>query len=32
MRKYLDDDMAEEAKICFDFASQLFDELSTEVG
>lgn len=31
-RKLLDDDMADEAKICFDFASQLFDELSTEMN
>lgn len=30
-RKLLDDDMADEAKICFDFASQLFDELSQEI-
>jgi heme oxygenase len=30
-RKLLSDDMAEEAKICFDFASQLFDELSQEM-
>jgi heme oxygenase (biliverdin-producing, ferredoxin) len=30
-RKLLDDDMAEEAKICFDFASELFDELSLEM-
>ena len=30
-RKLLDDDMAEEAKICFDFASQLFDELSQNI-
>jgi len=28
-RKLLDDSMADEAKICFEFASQLFDELST---
>lgn len=27
-RKLLNDDMAEEAKKCFDFASELFDELS----
>ena len=31
MRKLLNDDMADEAKICFDFASQLFDELSKEI-
>jgi len=31
-RKLLDDSMAEEAKICFDFASQLFDELSAEMS
>ena len=31
-RKLLDDDMAEEAKICFDFASQLFDELSVDIS
>ena len=30
-RKLLNDDMADEAKICFDFASELFDELSTEI-
>jgi hypothetical protein len=24
--------MAEEAKICFDFASQLFDELSVDIS
>lgn len=30
-RKLLSDDMAEEAKICFDFASKLFDELSKEI-
>ena len=30
-RKLLSDDMAEEAKKCFDFASQLFDELSKEM-
>ena len=28
-RKLLDDDMADEAKKCFEFASKLFDELST---
>jgi len=27
-RKLLNDDMADEAKVCFDFASQLFDEMS----
>lgn len=31
-RKLLDDDMADEAKVCFDFASQLFDELSAEMS
>jgi len=31
-RKLLNDDMAEEAKKCFDFASQLFDELSAEMA
>ncbi len=30
-RKLLDDDMADEAKKCFDFASELFDELSKEI-
>lgn len=30
-RTLLDDSMAEEAKICFDFASKLFDELSSEM-
>ena len=30
-RELLDDNMAEEAKKCFDFASQLFDELSKEM-
>lgn len=30
-RKLLSDDMADEAKICFDFASKLFDELSEEI-
>lgn len=30
-RKLLNDDMAEEAKICFNFASELFDELSAEI-
>lgn len=30
-RKLLSDDMAEEAKVCFDFASELFDELSQEM-
>jgi len=30
-RKLLSDDMADEAKICFDFASELFDELSKEM-
>ena len=30
-RKLLNDDMAEEAKVCFDFASELFDELSKEI-
>lgn len=30
-RKLLSDDMAEEAKKCFDFASKLFDELSKEM-
>jgi heme oxygenase len=30
-RKLLSDDMADEAKICFDFASKLFDELSLEI-
>ena len=30
-RKLLNDDMADEAKLCFDFASELFDELSKEV-
>jgi heme oxygenase len=30
-RKLLSDDMADEAKICFDFASELFDELSLEI-
>ena len=30
-RKLLNDDMADEAKICFDFASKLFDELSEEI-
>jgi hypothetical protein len=30
-RKLLNDDMADEAKICFDFASKLFDELSLEI-
>lgn len=30
-RTLLDDDMADEAKICFDFASELFDELSKEI-
>ena len=31
-RKLLHDDMADEAKICFDFASELFDELSEEIS
>ena len=31
-RKLLNDDMAEEAKLCFDFASELFDELSEEIN
>jgi heme oxygenase len=31
-RKLLDDDMADEAKTCFDFASKLFDELSKEIS
>lgn len=30
-RKLLSDDMADEAKVCFDFASELFDELSKEM-
>ena len=30
-RTLLNDDMADEAKICFDFASELFDELSTQI-
>lgn len=30
-RTLLNDDMADEAKICFDFASELFDELSKEI-
>lgn len=30
-RKLLNDDMADEAKICFDFASELFDELSKDI-
>ena len=30
-RKLLDDSMADEAKKCFDFASELFDELSKEI-
>jgi heme oxygenase len=30
-RKLLSDDMADEAKVCFDFASKLFDELSLEI-
>ena len=30
-RTLLSDDMADEAKICFDFASELFDELSKEM-
>jgi heme oxygenase len=30
-RKLLNDDMADEAKKCFDFASELFDELSKEM-
>lgn len=30
-RKLLDDDMADAAKMCFDFASELFDELSKEI-
>lgn len=30
-RTLLNDDMAEEAKKCFDFASELFDELSKEM-
>lgn len=30
-RKLLHDDMADEAKTCFDFASKLFDELSLEI-
>lgn len=30
-RKLLSDDMADEAKICFDFASELFDELAKEM-
>lgn len=30
-RKLLNDDMAEEAKLCFDFASELFDELSQDI-
>jgi heme oxygenase len=31
-RELLDDSMAEEAKRCFDFASELFDELSVDIG
>ena len=31
-RKLLSDDMADEAKICFDFASELFDELSKDIN
>lgn len=31
-RELLDDDMAEEAKKCFDFASRLFDELSKDMS
>ena len=31
-RKLLNDDMADEAKKCFDFASELFDELSKEIA
>lgn len=31
-RKLLNDDMAEEAKLCFGFASELFTELSAEIG
>lgn len=30
-RKLLSDDMADEAKKCFEFASELFDELSKEM-
>lgn len=30
-RELLDDSMADEAKKCFDFASELFDELSKEI-
>ena len=30
-RTLLNDDMAEEAKLCFDFASDLFDELSQDI-
>lgn len=30
-RTLLNDDMAEEAKKCFDFASELFDELSADI-
>jgi heme oxygenase len=30
-RNLLNDDMADEAKKCFDFASELFDELSEEI-
>jgi heme oxygenase len=30
-RKLLNDDMAEEAKLCFEFASELFTELSQEI-
>lgn len=30
-RTLLNDDMAEEAKLCFDFASALFDELSQDI-
>jgi hypothetical protein len=30
-RTLLSDDMADEAKKCFDFASELFDELSKEI-
>lgn len=30
-RKLLNDDMADEAKRCFEFASELFDELSAEI-
>lgn len=30
-RTLLNDDMADEAKICFDFASELFDELSKDI-